>query len=261
MGRVDIARMNLLCARGLPGTEQLDVDECLATLDKWAARAASETERFFYKFRQTPSDYEYSEAYYRMLTLATVLQQDFGVHYSYEQLRKVDFTRSEDLFIHGLTGHKRSGTCVSMPVLYVAVGRRLGYPLKLVLAKTHVFARWEDPDTSERFNIEATDTGLNCPPDDHYRTWPVKISDAELEAGRYLKSLSPPEELAVFLAMRGHCLLDTGRRDEAREAYAQAVRFAPDVAEYRWFLADVSTQEPGTPRLTPEQELKKDAAD
>ncbi len=33
------------------------------------------------------------------------------------------------------------GTCVSMPVLYTAVARRLGYPVKLVLAKGHAFCR------------------------------------------------------------------------------------------------------------------------
>ena len=35
--RVDIARMNLLCAQGLPGAEDLDVDGSLAVLDEMAA--------------------------------------------------------------------------------------------------------------------------------------------------------------------------------------------------------------------------------
>jgi hypothetical protein len=53
------------------------------------------------------------------------------------------------LFLHGLT-QGRGGTCLSMPVAYVAVGRRLGYPLKLVTAKGHLFARWESLDGKER---------------------------------------------------------------------------------------------------------------
>ncbi len=41
---------------------------------------------------------------------------------------------SRFLFIHGLlTGF--GGTCVSMPILYLAIARRLGYPLKLVETK------------------------------------------------------------------------------------------------------------------------------
>src|SRR5208282_2951473 len=35
----DIALMNLLCAQGLPGAENLNLDECLATLDQWAQHA------------------------------------------------------------------------------------------------------------------------------------------------------------------------------------------------------------------------------
>ncbi len=46
-----------------------------------------------------------------------------------------------------------------MPVLYVAIGRRLGYPLELVTTKGHVFACWED--SNDRFNIEGTNEGLN----------------------------------------------------------------------------------------------------
>ncbi len=36
LATVDIALMNLLCAEGLDGSEDLDVERCLETLDKWA---------------------------------------------------------------------------------------------------------------------------------------------------------------------------------------------------------------------------------
>jgi hypothetical protein len=35
--RAEIARLNLSCAVGLPGAEELDLNECLATLDRWSA--------------------------------------------------------------------------------------------------------------------------------------------------------------------------------------------------------------------------------
>ena len=68
-----------------------------------------------------------------------------------------------------------------MPVLYVAVGRRLGYPLKLATTKGHLFARWDGLDHSypawrERFNIEGTH-GFSSYPDDYYKTWPFKLTD------------------------------------------------------------------------------------
>ena len=89
------------------------------------------------------------------------------------------FEDSRNLFIHGVvSGH--GGTCTSMPLMYLAVGRRLGYPLRLVLAKAHLFVRWEETG-GERFNIEATTTrGLNTFSDDYYRKWPLEITEDEM---------------------------------------------------------------------------------
>lgn len=114
---------------------------------------------------------------------------------------------------------------MSMPVAYVAIGRRLGYPLKLALAKGHIFCRWDG--AGERLNIEATNRGMSTYEDDHYRTWPQKLTSSEVASGRFLRSLAPPEELAMFLASRGHCLLDNGRLEGARAAYGAAHRLAP----------------------------------
>jgi tetratricopeptide (TPR) repeat protein len=233
LARVDIAEMNLLCATGLPGAEEIDIDRALAQLDAWAQHVRHETDRHLYRFRQDPSHYENSEGYFRMLMLVNVLQQDCGVHYNMTRVREVDFRRSQDLFIHGMTGSNNGGTCVSMPVIYTAVARRLGYPVRLVLTHGHVFCRWDAPD--ERFNIEATNRGMNTFPDEHYLTWPTEITAEQAEAGRYLISLSPAEELACFLASRGHCLLDNGRVEEALAAYSTARKFAPlDPAYGQW---------------------------
>src|SRR3990172_4735469 len=59
LATVDIAEMNLLCAVGLPGAEKLDVDHALATLDRWAARVASETDRHMYRVH----DPKWAESY------------------------------------------------------------------------------------------------------------------------------------------------------------------------------------------------------
>jgi hypothetical protein len=153
-----------------------------------------------------------------------------------KRVRDVDFTKSEDLFIHGMIGRDNGGTCVSMPVLYTAIGRRLGYPIYLTTAKAHVFCRWDDGN--ERFNIEGSGNGFSAFDDDHYMKWPKPISEEEVKAGHYLKSLSPGEELAVFLSARGHCLEDTGRRPEALVSYAQALQRRPDSPDYFAFLAN-----------------------
>ena len=76
-----IGFLNLLCAHGLPGTENCTLAQAQATLDTWEARVKSETERYFLKYRQNPGEFNSSEAYYRILTLLTVIQQDFHVRY------------------------------------------------------------------------------------------------------------------------------------------------------------------------------------
>lgn len=230
LGDMDLARMNLLCARGLPGAEGMDIEKELAVLDRWAAAVKHETERSMGKFLADPGDYNNSEGYYRILALITVLQRDFDVRYNPERIYTPDFSDCRDVFLHGLTQGSTDeehpgGTCVSMPVVYVAVARRLGYPVKLVTTREHVFARWEDE--RERFNIEATSQGLNTYPDEHYRTFPNTLTDNERRSGAYLRSLTPAQELGLFMAGRGYVLEDTGRKNEATIAYAYAHALDP----------------------------------
>jgi hypothetical protein len=133
------------------------------------------------------------------------------------------------------TLNRHTGTCSSMPVLYVAIGRRLGYPLKLATTKSHVFIRWEG--RGERFDLEATGRGMNRYDDEHFKQWPYPVTDEEIQADGYLKSLTPVEELALFLSLRGHCLKEAGRMPEAVASYAEAVRLAPASRPYRLLLA------------------------
>ena len=238
----DIAYVNLLCAVGLPGAEGLDLSGCLATLAGWSGRVKYETDRHLYRFRGAPDEFNRSEGYFRMLMLVTVLQQDFKVRYNPDRIGGIDFRNSRDLFIHGLLQEPYTGTCASMPVLYVAVGRHLGYPLKLVLTHGHVFARWESADGRERFNIECASQGMLSFDDDYYKTWPALLTEKQVRQGRYLLSLTSAEEAAVFVESRGHCLLDNGRVKESRMAYEQACRLDPLRPGYRcWLRAAAST--------------------
>src|SRR5215472_8592146 len=77
----DIVAVNLACAAGLPGAEELDVARCLAVHGAWAAHIRAEMARCAGQFHQDPSAFENSWAYFRILILATVLQQDCGVRY------------------------------------------------------------------------------------------------------------------------------------------------------------------------------------
>jgi hypothetical protein len=229
----DLAAVNLACAAGLPGAEGLDGTACLALLDAWAEYVGRETARCAVQFEREPAAFENSWAYFRVLVLATVLQQDCGVHYDPTLIDRDDFfADARNLFIHGVL-QGGGGTCSSLPPAYVAVGRRLGYPLKLVQTNSHLFARWDDAETGECFNVECTSQGLNCHGDDYYRDWPLPTTVDEVAYSGWLVSLTPREELAAFLANRGHCCLDNHRHREAVEAYAWAASLAPRQGGHR----------------------------
>ncbi len=62
------------------------------------------------------------------------------------------------------------------------------------------------------------------------------VSPAEEKAEGYLKSLTASEELAVFLSIRGMCLRQQGRLQEAVESFAAAAKLAPGCRSYRQVL-------------------------
>jgi hypothetical protein len=247
LAAVPITRANLLCANGLSSSGATDIFTSEATVKCWAEHVKSETERHWYRFQQHPGDYENSAGFFRMLLLAVVLAEDYGIHY--DGARKGTpgsastddgfFSQPESVFLSGLLGPERKGTCSSMPVLYAAIGRELGYPLRLVTTKGHLFVRWDGK--GERFNVEATSHGLNRFDDDYYRHWPFEVSPAEEAAEGYLKPLTPAEELAVFLSTRGMCLREAGRLDEAAESFAGAACLSPGCYSYRVMLAGLES--------------------
>lgn len=237
--KVDVALMDLRCAEGLPGAEHLDVPSALAKLDQFAKHVEDETIRNLHQYREHPDAFQNSEAYFRLLTMIVVLQEDFSMHYDPRFIKPPSAadgndlfgTDAKDLFIHGLLEPPMVGTCASMPVLYTAIGRRLGYPLYLASAKEHLFFRWEDGGT--RLNGEGTAHGFTVHDDDYYKTWPFPITDEEIMTQGYLKSMTPSEELAAFLSARGGCLEKAHRVFEAGPACAAAARLAPNVRAYQ----------------------------
>jgi hypothetical protein len=243
--KLDVARMNLLCADGLPGAERLDVKQCLQVLDQWAEVVRQAERKYLAQFHRNPSRYDNSLAKFKAVNLGLTLKQDLGCDYNKElvtsgvmaDIRSTRFFRdSSDLFLHGFT-EKRRGSCASLPVLMVAVGRRCGYPLHLVSCKGHLFCRWEDGQ--EIFNVEAAIEGVDSKPDSYYRHWPHPCTEGELKTEKYLKTLTPEEELGVFAQLRAACLEENQRFPEAAQAYSVALRSFPDSKFLKAYLNNV----------------------
>lgn len=251
----DIGRANLACAVGLPMAGDVGVDRYLRILDEWTARVRLRTREWRTVFAEHGDEYGGSEPLWRMHCLCRTLTSDFGVRYNPDRLdpqadgvrmAEPDWTDSRDLFVHGLLGPKRSGTCSSIPVLIVAIGRRLGYPLNLVHAPGHVFCRWDGighrmRSWRRRHNIEMAGDRE----DDYYRrhpTWTPLVAARErvAETPMFLRSLASSEVAAAFLASRGHVFEECDRPEAAAAMYAAAKRLAPANRAYpEWEMTAV----------------------
>lgn len=67
---MDIGMINLICAEGLRGAEEVNVSEYLARFDGIAKHVEVETKRHFYRFWNNRAEFNNSEGYFRMLLMA-----------------------------------------------------------------------------------------------------------------------------------------------------------------------------------------------
>lgn len=107
----------------------------------------------------------------------------------------------------------RKGNCVSMPMLFLAVGERLGLDLTLSTAPLHVLVRFTDRADGRTWNVEAT-SGGGFARDAHYRRI-LPMTDEAIRNGVYMKTLSRREALALIATPVLDHLLATGRYDDA----------------------------------------------
>lgn len=243
--QVDIARRNLLCAEGLKGSESLELEKSLAVLDELARQIQDYTKTQLPTFRTNRfacGNKTGSEGYFRALVLVTYLHRTFGIRYNpdleippverhFELVRKMG-EDSRHMFLHGLLFGQKLGTCSTIPLLVVAIGQRLGYPIRLVETRCHLFARWDSSDGKERFNIEATRGGLLTPSDDHYKTWPYPVREEDIRNAPFLKSMTAAEEMALFIVNRAGYLVQHGYARDAVFYIPLVQRLAPHARKY-----------------------------
>jgi hypothetical protein len=257
LASVDVAEVNLACADGLrDAPTATDAANCLARLDECARHVRRYTEARLHVFTRHPGRYDNSEAKFRIVCMITDLYRELGIRYNPGKIDPEVPLDTADTFIHGaLLGE--GGTCCSLPVVYAAVGRRLGYPIKLATTWRHLFARWDQPG-GELFNIEANDHSIDTPPDDHYREGIFEHTPAEEVSGGHLVSQTPRMELAEFISQRGFCLAREERLSESAEAFLFASGLAPGTLRHsgmarrameRWDQQMIGEIPPGFPRF------------
>jgi len=162
-----------------------------------------------------------------MISLGFGYREEFAQHdLAPAQMRGL-YADANNTFLAGLLRTMR-GSCVSMPLIYVVVGQRLGYPVHLVHVGKHCFVRWQEP--RYRINVETTAV-------DH--VWVTDDDSAYLEdekmtknqvAGNELRNLSNREVVGNLLFIRSSHWVMKAEQEHTKSwmDLSRALRLSPD---------------------------------
>jgi regulator of sirC expression with transglutaminase-like and TPR domain len=100
----------------------------------------------------------------------------------------------------------KKGNCVSMPILVLLLGQKLGLDMSLSTAPNHLFLKFRD-DTGKTVNLEGTNQA--APVDDSLYQKQYPMTDLAIKSGIYMQSLNKKETVSVMMGT-------------LMEAYAQA---------------------------------------
>jgi regulator of sirC expression with transglutaminase-like and TPR domain len=106
----------------------------------------------------------------------------------------------------------RLGNCVTMPTLFMIVGRGVGLHLTLTDAPLHMLVRYTHAGLPT-LNVEAT-SGGGFARDEWYRQ-KLSISDRAIQTGLYLRTHTDRETIALMATTVLDYLLTVGRNEDA----------------------------------------------
>mgnify|MGYP000091368884 CR=1 FL=1 len=192
LAKADVVELNLLVARELSECKDIDIADCTRQLDRWADEVRA-------LLAQDPQGFEKDREKWKtrrrleLAVMGSVLKDDHSVRY----VDKIDHANPEHKFSTGIF-RNGTGTCASLPVIWTALGRRLGHPITLALAPEHLYCICDDG--TEKINIEATGSSHLGIRDEAAIT---KECPAELvKNGTFMRPLSNREIVGVFLDFR-----------------------------------------------------------
>lgn len=116
----------------------------------------------------------------------------------------------------------RKGNCVSMPLLFVILGQRLGLDITASTAPLHIFVKYTDRQTQKTLNIEATSGGTVAR--DEWIRQQIPMTDTALQNGLYLQPLTKTETVATMA-------LTLAEHYSAAKQYKKAVHISDLILE------------------------------
>lgn len=251
LANVDPLVMNLIVARGIPEVGNLDIPKYAKIVDAWASQIEAANRAAEPLSKNDPA-YLVSREFWLAGGMAVMLAGPaFGISYTRDNLNPGS---PDQQFIHGVIDN-RKGTCATMPVLYMAIGRRLGWPIKAVVSGDHMWARWDDgvpvAEGGKRFNLEATNArseggegSFASLTDDQYIQW-LETPRGSIEGGSDMTSLTPRQVLGVFLQGRAGYWVEHKEPAKAEADLRVALECFPQNRDIRRFHAWVKSEVTG----------------
>ena len=213
--KIDVGRACLLFAK--EAYPELNVDEYSKKIDQ----IALEIKKF------TDKTGDGADPDHRVRAFNTYFYQTQGYHYDSEDPYS---QKKKNRYINGLLDTK-SGSCLTLPLLYFAVAQRLGYPVHLVAGPQHLFLRYDDKRLKYQ-NIEATSGGSWSP--DIRIINDLEIPKKGIESGCYLRTLNNKEFLGELYAENARywaIKAETRNPTKAVQYFEEAIRLNPYNAE------------------------------
>jgi hypothetical protein len=225
---VDPLVMNLVVAKKIPCFADLNVGRYVRLADRWAGDIRERLPGAEARFWQSPADWKNDVRFFRLGIVCWYADEVLGITYPDELADAEErlYVDPMNVFLNGLMD-RRCGSCASMPVLHVALGWRLGWPVSLACAGNHLFCRYDDGEVTH--NIEATTFargGFRSHPDDYYRRQ-YRIPEVAVSCGSDLRAVTPREMLGLFIAVRAMHFASVRQMGEAESGLLLARHLFP----------------------------------
>gem|GEM_PF-2223502 len=134
-----------------------------------------------------------------MIDLGFTYRREFAQHELTPLQMRALYADANNIILAGLL-RTMKGSCVSMPLIYVVIGQRLGLPVHLVHVGKHTFARWQEP--GYRMNIETTAVDKVWVTEDDTAYLEQEGMKREQVSGNELRNLSRREVIGTLLFIR-----------------------------------------------------------
>jgi regulator of sirC expression with transglutaminase-like and TPR domain len=132
----------------------------------------------------------------------------------------------------------RRGNCVSMPMLLMILGNRMGLKMTLAEAPQHSLVKFTDSEGRE-WNLEAT-SGGGFSRESHYRKQMPDMTEAAVKNGIYLRGMPRDETIAFIVSgMLVAHLMDVGRLEDAVAVSDRLLTHAPQSIRLKLTRASV----------------------